>query len=138
MVFHSEKTIADHFQVFSDDFTDPTRVGNIYSKDKYLFCTYSSRHEAQTILTSILLVFSLLFVVTNFDTIFDTNEGGNMIYIWRQGLIPIFCLDRSDKNWEAMPHCLVTKLMSIIIHLSLHLSLHLHLEYCELKIKLKN
>lgn len=59
-------------------------------------------------------------------------------YIGRQGSILIFYLDSSDKNWEAMPHCLVTKLMTIIIHLSLHLYLHLHLEYCELKIKLTN
>lgn len=81
MLVHSETTITGHFQVFSDDLMDLTRVGNIYSKDKHLSYTYGSRYEAQTLLIRILLVFSFPFVVTNFDAIFDTNECGNTVCI---------------------------------------------------------
>lgn len=115
---------------------DSTRLENISSEDKHLSCTYGSRYETQTIsefywsfvfplLQPILILFLIQMDIETFS-------------IGRQGSILIFYLDSSDKNWEAMPHCLVTKLMTIIIHLSLHLYLHLHLEYCELKIKLTN
>lgn len=70
---YSEKT--------SDDLMDPRGVRNISSKGKHLTCMYSSRYEAQSILTRILSVCSFPFVVTNFDAIFDTNECGNTVYI---------------------------------------------------------